>query len=41
MPFGNPRAFKVQVICPVFGFELAPHRRPVKVKIGDEHLFVC
>ncbi|MCA9561792.1 MAG: hypothetical protein KC583_24770 [Myxococcales bacterium] len=31
----------VQEICPVSGQKLGAHGAPLKVKIGEEHLFVC
>jgi hypothetical protein len=31
----------VQQICPISGQKLGDHGAPVKVKIGEEHLFVC
>lgn len=31
----------VQAICPITGNELGEHGDPVKVKIGEEHVFVC
>lgn len=31
----------VQQICPISGQKLGEHGAPVKVKIGEEHLFVC
>lgn len=31
----------VQQICPVSGQALGSHGKPIKVKIGDEHVFVC
>jgi len=31
----------VQAICPISGQELGEHGAPVKVKIGEETLFVC
>lgn len=31
----------VQEICPISGQKLGEHGAPLKVKIGEEHLFVC
>jgi hypothetical protein len=31
----------VQKICPISGQKLGEHGAPLKVKIGEEHLFVC
>ena len=31
----------VQQICPISGQKLGEHDAPLKVKIGEEHLFVC
>lgn len=31
----------VQQICPISGQKLGEHETPLKVKIGEEHLFVC
>jgi hypothetical protein len=31
----------VQRICPISGQKLGEHGAPLKVKIGEEHLFVC
>ncbi len=31
----------VQQICPISGQKLGEHGTPLKVKIGDEHVFVC
>lgn len=32
---------KVQAICPVTGNELGSHGDPIKVKIGEEQIFLC
>ena len=31
----------VQQICPISGTKLGDHGSPVKVKVGEEHVFVC
>jgi YHS domain-containing protein len=31
----------VQQICPISGQKLGKHGAPIKVKIGEEHVFVC
>ena len=30
-----------QKICPISGLQLGAHGQPVKVKIGQEHIFIC
>jgi len=40
-PNSDALQIAAQKICPISGLKLGAHGQPIKVKIGEEHIFIC